>query len=633
MILLAAASAAVLVASLAMVAQMKPRGALASLLALGLFAWAIVSLTVGVAGLLLRDLSPTTLLVLALVWPTAVVLFARYRGHPVTSLWASIASALAVPRGTVNWPPVAIALVIVGVSLAWRTVLAVRLPVVDLLGWQYHLVFVDVWLQSNALVRVTQNVWTDGWPATGELLTTWLAAFTRTDALTGFTSLLPIPIAMVATSGLARFLGAGRRAALLAGLLLGMMPAIVALAGTTYLDTAMAAAVTAAWWLGLRVLSGERDGSTAVLFGISAGLALGIKGTSLVLVTPILLAVVAVLVRDALGGQGAARLKRSGWMRPALVLAPVLVLAGSWYVKNLLTHGNPLYPVAVGPLSGLAPGSYGAPPAPLELVGLSWLDQIIRSWTFDWQLVAYEYNVRAGGFGLAWLAVLGLALVGLTLLVRARQLAALALVVGPALVAFAALTSPWYARYTLFIASLALTLAARAIQSLGTPFRFAASGSLVGLASISLVLANTSPNIEVPLGPSAGFSDYATFVLTASDSERSNIDRREKCARLAIIPRGARVVVQPEFMVPHAAVGPNLDRILTEPTPRGLASVEALVAAMEARGAEWLVTHPSGAAQALAAASPNHFVLRDRTCMRGIVWEFVPSDEASSQTR
>ena len=130
-------------------------------------------------------------------------------------------------------PPVAVAAVLVVVTLAWRLVLAVRLPMVDYDGWSYHLVFADVWLQHDQIVGVLQRPWTAGYPANTELLTTWLMAFTRTDALAGLTSVLPIPLAMLAVTGLARTLGAGRRFAALAGLVFGMTPALVALAGTS----------------------------------------------------------------------------------------------------------------------------------------------------------------------------------------------------------------------------------------------------------------------------------------------------------------------------------------------------------------------------------------------------------------
>src|SRR5207342_2158980 len=98
-------------------------------------------------------------------------------------------------------------------TLVWRAILAVRLPVVDYDGWSYNLVFVDVWLQNDALSLVPLRPWTSGYPAALEMLTTWLAAFTHSDALTGFSSLVPIPVGILATMGLARSIGSDRRAA------------------------------------------------------------------------------------------------------------------------------------------------------------------------------------------------------------------------------------------------------------------------------------------------------------------------------------------------------------------------------------------------------------------------------------
>ena len=49
-----------------------------------------------------------------------------------------------------------------GARLAWRTLLALRLPVVDYDGFSYHLVFVDVWLQHDALRLVPHRIWVGG---------------------------------------------------------------------------------------------------------------------------------------------------------------------------------------------------------------------------------------------------------------------------------------------------------------------------------------------------------------------------------------------------------------------------------------------------------------------------------------
>jgi hypothetical protein len=619
--LLALSSAFLLVAAALIATQLTPRGVGASVLAFGLLAWALCVATVGVAGLLLGSLAGGTLLALSFAWCAcaAYVVWLR-RGR--IGLSERVRGGLAAARDVLAWPPTAAAGTIIVLALAWRTVLAARLPVVDILGWQYHLVFVDVWLQSDAIVRVSQNRWTDGWPATGELLTTWLAAFTHTDALTGFTGLLPIPIAMAATTGLARSLGAARSTSLLAGLLFGMIPAVLAMAGTTYVDTAFTAAVIATWWLGLRIVRGERDTSAALLLGIAAGLALGIKGAGFVLVLPIL-AVVGFGFVVALVG---ALRKRVAPLPPLARLAamtiPLLVLGGSWYLKNTFLHGNPVYPVGLGPFEGLEAGEYGAPTVPIALAGLGPIEQVARSWAHDWNLAAYSYNVRPGGFGRGWLAVLPLSVIGAGILVSRRDWAALALVVAPAMLTLVLLTSPWYARYTLFIPALALSLAALALDRVAPFLRAAAGWALVVLASVSVALACAFPNnhlLVLPGGANRAMA-YVNLVFAGSAVARSNSEVQTRCAGAHVIPPGSRVAVAQTFPLPHAVVGPNLDRVLVQPPPAAR-DARALLAELEASGAGWLVTRRGSDLDAAAAATPDAFRPHGRICFDGNLWE------------
>src|SRR4029078_8604388 len=79
-------------------------------------------------------------------------------------------------------------------------------------------------------------IWSDGYPANGELITLWLMAFTRNDTLANLTALLGMPLEMAATGGLAGVLGARRDLAILAGLIAGATPAVIALAASTYVD-------------------------------------------------------------------------------------------------------------------------------------------------------------------------------------------------------------------------------------------------------------------------------------------------------------------------------------------------------------------------------------------------------------
>jgi hypothetical protein len=619
------ASSGVLVASIVVTAHLRPRGVLAALLAIGLIAWTSVTVIVGIAGLALRNLSPAALLGLTFAYLGAVLLLVRRR-RPSRPLRERLRAGRSAIREALAWLPAALAAALVAATLAWRVVLAVRLPVVDVAGWQYHLVTVDVWLQSNQIVRVSQNTWTDGWPAGGELLTTWLAAFTRTQAFAGFTGLLPIPLGMVAVAGLARAFGANRRSALLGGLLFGMTPALLALAGTSYVDPATTAAVIATWWLGLRLFR-ERERATALLFGIAAGLAAATKDTSIFLIAPILAGVFVAEARELIAGEHAGspwrRLLSPAAQRLWLWFLPLLALGAPWYVKDLLIHGNPIYPIGVGPLAGLPPDAFAN--VPRRLQGLTWVEQVVRTWTADWQLFRYPYNVRPGGYGRAWLAILPLALAGTALLWGSRRWLALGLVVAAGAVGYVALPSAWYARYTLFLPALALSLAAVALGRLrGRPANLAGL-VVVGLAAVSLAAANLAPNIDIPLphGRLARVTGYVSFVLTAPESRRADVDIAAHCRQFDVLPTGDTVAATRSYFAPHAIVGQELQRTLAQPVDDTTSPVE-LVASMRTRAAQWLVTTRGEGASAAALADPAHFVPYGAVCTKGLLWRFVP---------
>jgi hypothetical protein len=627
-IVLLSASLAIVVAALTLTARLRPRGAVASTLAFGLVAWGLCVGTVGVSGVVLRSLSPLTLLGVAAACAAVSLISARSGGR--LNLRSRVAGGLAAGREALAWPPAAAAAVLLGAALLWRAVLAVRLPVVDILGWQYHLVLVDVWLQADALVRVPQNVWTDGWPATGELLIAWFAAFTRSDALAGMSTLLPIPVAAVACTGLARTLGAGRGVALLAGLGFGMTPAMIALAGTSYPDVGFIAAVLASWWLALRIVLGERDASAAFLFGIAAGLAYGTKATAFVVVTPAVAAVCAVHVAEAVARLRSRVGRRGSATAVALLVAPLAALGLAWYGRNLLVHGNPLFPVAIGPFPGLERGSYGVPPVPSELAGLGTLAQVLRSWAADWGRSEYIYNVSPGGFGHAWVPVVGLAVVGAVGLARRRpawiSAAFAALVLIPALVGVLVLSSPWYARYTLFVVGLGWALAAIALQAIGSRARTGLAVAVLALASTSLLLANVYPNVFIASLPSGGPERalaYLSLVLSGSEADRSTIHLRDRCAGSAVIPDGSTVLVAEGYFLPHAVVGPNLERTLAQPPVPGAMPWSALLDRMRESGAGWLVTRRLTLLDELVASRPESFALRGRLCHGGRIWQLA----------
>jgi hypothetical protein len=544
------------------------RGSLERLAGALLLALAILTTTVLLAGIAAR-LDGWTVLALAGTG-FLLSLIAGTRRQPGTvsrGLVRYVDDARQWARFLGRDPIVGVLAVAVVAALAWRAVLAVRLPILDFDGLAYHLVTVDVWLQEGHLGRVPQRLWSDAYPANGELVTTWLMLFARNDGLARLTGLLGLPLAVVAITGFARTLGADRRWAALAGLVVVAVPAVIVKADSSYIDNLGMAEVAAGWYFGLRAIKARDPGrrvALCLLTGLAIGLAAGTKAT---LVLPLAgvgagAALVSVLPRT-----------RGSWRTAAgavLALAvPALVLGGSWYVKNILVFGNPLWPFTVGPFHGL--GSFeavGLRPPP-ELAGLSPIHQIAMSWVGDFRYRSYPYDVRIGGFGLAWLPLLALALLAAIWLIRRRALLVMCAVALPVLVTFAIMPMPWWPRYTLFLVVLVAALAALAL-TIAPPRLGSVAGLAIALLALgSLFIAHRTANFQIREGGPSRPGVVALVKLVAADQDRrSDIWLWHDCRSLDALPAGARVRTD-GFQLPHLIVGHALDRQLLEPFAPG----------------------------------------------------------------
>jgi hypothetical protein len=621
MIELVVAGAALAGAAGLLAAALPPRGILAWLVATGLLFQALVLASMAIAGLLLRTLRPEILTVIAIAWLALAVTVAWRRGITASTIWASVARAITRLGDVIREPAVALAGLLVVGTLIWRAFLVLRLPMVDYDGWSYHLVFGDVWIQQQALTLVPQRIWTAGFPGNSEVLTAWLMAFSHSDAFAGFGSIIPMPLGMAAVAGLARGFGAARRPAVLAGLLFGMTPALVALAGTSYVDASSVAFAVATWYLGVRVLRGGEPWSTVALLGLAGGLAIGTKGTNAPLTAPILGAVgILLLVRLVRSGSRFGR--RDAIIRLAALSLPVLLYGGIWYIKNALAWGNPMYPFAIGPFAGpttLATFSFEVP----QLEHLPRIRQIAESWAWDWKLSRYVYNLRPGGIGRAWFLVLPFAFIGVGWLLRRRQWAALAFVVVVAGATLAVMPMPWYARETLFVPAVGLALAAVSLSAFPRPLATIGGLLVVFLAAISLVFVNIKPNVQVTAPNSTHLASPTQYVryLLSSDDRRADVSLRHECAAFDQIPVGARVAPG-GFNLLHGVAGPNLDRILTDPLP-DVADAAGLAAAMEARQATWVVTSSGAGLDLIAASDASRFEDHGDICQGAHLWRLV----------
>lgn len=201
------------------------------------------------------------------------------------------------------------------------------------------------WLADGSLWRLpfaTPGYVTHVYPSAFELSGALLVAPTGDDRLL-YVAVLPwLALAVLAAAVVGRELGADPRAGALCGLALITTPLVVwTQTAALKADVAAAAGVVAAAGLVLRrARSSSPARRTEVLAGVALGLSLASKYTAY---APAL----GVVVLAAIVAPTAVRRRMVG----SVVLGAVAI-AGFWWVRNLAVTGNPLFPLAVGPLEG-----------------------------------------------------------------------------------------------------------------------------------------------------------------------------------------------------------------------------------------------------------------------------------------
>jgi hypothetical protein len=214
---------------------------------------------------------------------------------------------------------------------------------------------------------------------------------------------------------------------------------------------------------------------------VAAGLTIGVKANTLA-VTAVALAITSLVVLVSLWRhlhRPPARRVMAAMSLLSSAAVAVLVLGGFWYVRNLINHGNPVYPftmdLGVVTFKGPFPADAVKWQAhrPPMYSQMSEFSTMAHNWVHDVlhpgvRLV--QYDERLGAWGVLW-PVLFLSLVvftfgGLVALVRhRRQLASrawvpLVVVSGVALVGLAVLPANWWSRYAIgYVAVAALPFA------------------------------------------------------------------------------------------------------------------------------------------------------------------------------
>lgn len=308
-----------------------------------------VPLVLGMIGLLY--LPSVVVAHLALVVGAVVV----HRRHPVDA-----ARTLGAGRG---WSPFGLAAL--GASTVYVT-LGAHLSLNPQRSFEfdtkeYHLANLASWLQAGhiwGLPYSQPGSMTANHPSSGEMFGLWLALPSHGDELVYVAPVAFGILAILAGALLGRELAGDKH-----GAGLGALAAVAVLTAPIYFAQveslltdliAAASVVTAVAFLLLAHRSASPPPQLVALAGIALGLGIGSKYTALLPGLAVGLAAVVLLRRARVWW----------WLVPG-----VLVLAAPWYVRNIVTTGNPLFPQGIGPIDGAT--------TPMEVLEASLLDHLL----------------------------------------------------------------------------------------------------------------------------------------------------------------------------------------------------------------------------------------------------------------
>jgi len=251
--------------------------------------------------------------------------------------------------GTIGWLASIVAMGALG-AWAWpHLVRATRLWVWD--DYTYHMVYPALWLRDHAIAPPTQaqaftmQAW---YPLSASVVAAWfMAPFagSRGDALAWVSLTGVLYAGLVAAAAATMLARAGCRSGVwvVPVLLLATSPRMDIMASSfSDSDLAVAAVLTAALAFAVPPAGEETTRGVradARYAGLLSGLALGIKASAA-------LPALVVLVMVALRARATAR--RCEVVRIVVtVSAAWLATGGYWYVRNVVSTGNPLYPAAL----------------------------------------------------------------------------------------------------------------------------------------------------------------------------------------------------------------------------------------------------------------------------------------------
>jgi hypothetical protein len=340
----------------------------------------------------------------------------------------------------------------------------------------YHLTKIGEWIQAG---RFTSEMGPDthaSFPAGFELIETWWVVFLHHDVLIELAGVEFLALGAVSTYSLARWVGLSTRSAGLAALGWTLTPAIQVHATSCLNDGPVAALVLAT--AAMLAACAPR----AMLL-IPVGLGIGIKPTFAYAVPGLL------VFWSIVRGSGPPLKNDAPKLAVSLGFLSVLV-AASWYLRNLVWFGNPLHPIGteglLGP-SGLVKIQFG----PSLRSAVANLTELVTHRIYDRDYPYGPLLINISGWGPA--AFSGGLVGAVTALRDRRSFRWLAAAFGVSLLSVLCLIrdDPWNGRFVLFFPALLSIALAALVQ------RFALS-LVVLVPALLLEFAGTMVTAELP---------------------------------------------------------------------------------------------------------------------------------------
>ena len=318
---------------------------LASALALGAGTWSLLWFLLGLAGLY-RPVTALTALSCGLALAARAVVRARRTGETPR---AGNGARAARPM------PGRVPALLVALPLALAFVAAVAPPTAkDTL--QYHLALPKAFIAAGGLTDVPENI-ANYFALGAEMHGVWAMLLGRTvsaragEVAFGAVMFAFFPLLLVAVFSWARECGLGRNWAWLAAGMVAGVPTISEVAGSGYVDLALALYITLAiratarWWE-------TPDAGSLVEAALALGFALAVKLTA---AFAVLIFALIVLVRTRGTAPGDA--PGQGRLGAGLAaLAGAFALGCPWYLRTWARTGSPVFPFFASIWPGRAPG-------------------------------------------------------------------------------------------------------------------------------------------------------------------------------------------------------------------------------------------------------------------------------------